>query len=114
MSAVSEIADSLRREVAAELKAQRADAFRRITGVRREVNSLRTEHEAYHVETTRGLAAVGDQLAALEKALEPLAAARARREHRRQLARRAVTTAPGLIGVISTLAAAAAAVIALF
>lgn len=114
MSAVSEIAESLRREFEANMRAQRTTLRNQIGTVRKDVADLRGEHEAYHVETTRGLAHIGDELAALRDLIEPVARARARRARVTARAGWLVKSAPGLLTTATATAGAIAAAIALF
>lgn len=107
MSAIEAIAESLRGEFAANLRAQRATVRREIGDVRRDVRQIRADQGAHHTETTRELAAIKDML-------EPLVAARARRARARALIVTAATSTKGLVALATTVVGAASALIALF
>jgi hypothetical protein len=114
VSVISEIAESLRGEFKADLRATRTTVRNQVNTIRKDVADLRGEHETYHVETTRALAHVGDELAALRELVQPLAQARARRARALARAQWLVKSTPGLLTTATATAGAIAAAIALF
>jgi hypothetical protein len=113
MSVITEIAESLRNEFAANLREQKSYVRQQVNGVRREVRELREDQGSHHTETTRALAYLGDEMASLKASVELLVGARARRRAIAQLVVRAVTSTPGLIATATSIVGTVAAGIAL-